>query len=191
VPIRFGTGVVRLRRSLVSGGYFDLLGTRPLLGRTIRPQDDAIGAAAVAVLSYAGWQHFFGGDSGVIGRQLVLHWAGKPYTVVGVLPAGGAFAASFFIAESIYLGLTSYARRGDSDREWLARSSGWFVAMTVGWGALSALVLYAPDIHGYSAHIFWSLPAIGAAAGITAAGVGSSALTLASLVSSRFNVQTC
>jgi len=88
VPIRFGAGVVRLRRSLVSGGYFDLLGTRPLLGRALRPQDDATGAAAVAVLSFAGWQHFFGGDPAVIGRQLVLHYDGKPYTVVGVMPLG-------------------------------------------------------------------------------------------------------
>ena len=88
VPIRFGTGVVRLRRSLVSGGYFDLLGTRPLLGRALRPQDDATGAAPVAVLSFAGWQHFFSGDPGVIGRQLVVHYDGTPYTIVGVMPLG-------------------------------------------------------------------------------------------------------
>jgi len=88
VPIRFGHSVVRLRRSLVSGGYFDLLGTRPLLGRALRPQDDLTGAAAVAVLSYAGWQHFFGGDSTVIGRQLMVHFGDRPFTVVGVMPRG-------------------------------------------------------------------------------------------------------
>ena len=88
VPIRFGNDIVRLRRSLVSGGYFDLLGAQPLLGRALRTEDDVIGAAPVAVLSYAGWQRFFSGDPGVIGRQLVLHWSGTPYTVVGVMPLG-------------------------------------------------------------------------------------------------------
>ena len=60
MPIRFGNDIVRLRRSLVSGGYFDLLGARPLLGRALRTEDDVSGAAPVAVLSYAGWQRFFG-----------------------------------------------------------------------------------------------------------------------------------
>ena len=64
VPVRLGDGVVRLRRALVSGGYFDLLGTRPLLGRALNTDDDRQGAVPVAVLSYAGWQRFFGGDSG-------------------------------------------------------------------------------------------------------------------------------
>ena len=88
VPIRVGNGVVRPRRSLVSGGYFDLLGTRPLLGRALRTEDDLKGAAPVAVLSYIGWQRFFGGDSGVIGRRMVLHFNDTPYTIVGVMPLG-------------------------------------------------------------------------------------------------------
>jgi len=88
VPIRFGSGVLRLRRSLVSGGYFDLLGTRPLLGRALRPEDDVHGAAPVAVLSYVGWLRYFGGDSGVVGRQMVLHSNDTPYTIVGVMPLG-------------------------------------------------------------------------------------------------------
>jgi len=88
VPIRLGDAVVRLRRALVSGGYFDLLGTRPLLGRTLRSEDDTQGAAPVAVLSYAGWQRFFGGDSSVIGRRMVLHYDNTAYTIVGVMPLG-------------------------------------------------------------------------------------------------------
>src|SRR5579862_1411181 len=88
VPIRFGGGVVQLRRAVVSGGYFDLLGTPPLLGRALRPDDDRQGAVRVAVLSYEGWQRFFGGDSAVIGRQMVLHFDGTRYTIVGVMPLG-------------------------------------------------------------------------------------------------------
>lgn len=86
VDVDLGGGIARLRRSLVSGGYFDLLGTRPILGRALRRDDDVTGAAPVAVLSYAGWQHFFGGAPDVIGRQLSLHEFGVTYTIVGVMP---------------------------------------------------------------------------------------------------------
>src|SRR5438094_849832 len=88
VDVELGGGIVRLRRSLVSGGYFDLLGTRPRIGRALRPDDDVTGAAPVAVLSYSGWQRFFGGSADVIGRHIVLHEFGVTYTIVGVMPLG-------------------------------------------------------------------------------------------------------
>lgn len=88
VDVNLGGGIARMRRSLVSGGYFDLLGTRPVLGRALRPNDDATGAVPVAVLSYAGWQRFFGGATDVIGRQLALHELGVTYTIAGVMPLG-------------------------------------------------------------------------------------------------------
>lgn len=88
VPIRDAGSVYRLRRSLVSGGYFDLLGAKPVIGRALRPEDDVKGAAPVAVLSYGAWQRYFGGDQGVIGRRLVLHWTGVAQSIVGVMPEG-------------------------------------------------------------------------------------------------------
>ncbi len=88
VPIRIDAGIVRLRRSLVSGGYFDLLGTQAMLGRALRPEDDVRGAAAVAVLSYSAWQKFFGSAPNVVGQQIVLHYDDTRYTIVGVMPRG-------------------------------------------------------------------------------------------------------
>ncbi len=88
VPIRDGGNVYRLHRSLVTGGYFDLLGVKPVLGRALRPEDDVKGAAPVAVLSYGAWQRYFGGDPGVLGRRLVLHWTGAAQSIVGVMPEG-------------------------------------------------------------------------------------------------------
>jgi putative ABC transport system permease protein len=73
----------------VSGSYFDVLGVRPLLGRTISESDDAAGGgsnAPVAVISYAFWQHHFGGDPDVIGRGLTLNRVAL--TIVGVAPRG-------------------------------------------------------------------------------------------------------
>jgi predicted permease len=86
--IRDGGSVYRVRWAPVSGGYFQLLGTAPALGRTLRPEDDVTGAAPVAVLSHGAWQRYFGGDPRVIGRRLVMHESGTAHTVVGVMPRG-------------------------------------------------------------------------------------------------------
>jgi putative ABC transport system permease protein len=88
VPIRDGTRIFRLRRSLVSGGFFELLGTRPAVGRLLEVADDVVGAAPVVVLSHRAWQQHFGGDSRVVGRRLVLHETDVAHTIVGVLPQG-------------------------------------------------------------------------------------------------------
>ena len=78
----------RLRRSYVSGNFFDVLGARAVLGRALRPSDDVDGAAPVVVLSYAAWQRMFGGDSAVLGRKIVKHENGVAYDIVGVMPQG-------------------------------------------------------------------------------------------------------
>src|SRR5213593_841076 len=87
-PIRDGDQISPLRRALVSGEFFDVLGARPLLGRELRAADDVTGAAPVLVLSYGAWQRRFGGDPHVLGRQ-VLTWDDRvAYTIVGVMPQG-------------------------------------------------------------------------------------------------------
>jgi putative ABC transport system permease protein len=79
-------GVVpkQISTALVSGDFFSLLGTQPLLGRTILPGDEQPGNEPVAVLSYSLWIEAFGGDPGIIGRNVLLDR--KPYIVVGVMP---------------------------------------------------------------------------------------------------------
>ena len=46
----------------VTPGFFKLLGTRPMLGRTFAPDEEAPGAPAVAVISYELYMNKFGGD---------------------------------------------------------------------------------------------------------------------------------
>lgn len=70
----------------VSASFFPLLGTAPILGRTLLPEDDEQGAPRVAVLSYGSWVRRFRSDPAIVGRWLTLGGAG--YTVVGVMPAG-------------------------------------------------------------------------------------------------------
>ena len=88
VPVRDANSVIRIRRALVSGGYFQLLGTQPVLGRALLPEDDVRGAAPVVVLSFGAWKRFFSGDSGVVGRRLVMHETGVAHSIVGVMPLG-------------------------------------------------------------------------------------------------------
>jgi predicted permease len=71
----------------VSGSYFRVLGLQPALGRLLDARDDrAPGEAPVAVLSHAFWLTRFGGDPGVLNLSIVVN--GRPFTVVGVAPAG-------------------------------------------------------------------------------------------------------
>lgn len=87
-PIREGDRVSRLNRSMVSGDFFDVLGARAELGRTLSTNDDVPGAAPVLVLTHAAWQRRFGGDPAVIGQRILMHDLGVMYTIVGVMPQG-------------------------------------------------------------------------------------------------------
>jgi putative ABC transport system permease protein len=69
---------------IVSGNFFDVLGVKPILGRTFVDADDQMGADAVMVFSYQFWQEHRGGDPNIIGK--VFEMNGKPHTVIGVLP---------------------------------------------------------------------------------------------------------
>jgi predicted permease len=70
----------------LTGGAFNFLEVKPLLGRTIQPFDLGAGGepAAVVVLSYGFWQRFFSGDPHAIGRTVTLD--DVPRTVIGVMP---------------------------------------------------------------------------------------------------------
>jgi len=70
--------------SLVTGGFFDVLGVRPLLGRTLARTDDVDGAENVLVISHGLWQRRYGASREVIGRRMLL--SDLPFTVVGVMP---------------------------------------------------------------------------------------------------------
>ena len=74
---------------VASPNLFQLLGVQPMLGRGFVDGDAQKGAENVAVLSYEGWQAFFGGDPKAVGRTLQID--GQPLTVIGVLPLGMQF----------------------------------------------------------------------------------------------------
>ena len=68
----------------VTAGFFEVLGARPLRGRTFTAHDDTPDGKGVAVLSYGLWQRL-GAREDIIGHT--LHLNGELHTVVGVMPA--------------------------------------------------------------------------------------------------------
>ena len=82
------TGVAKPERifgALTTASYFDVLGVRPILGRTFLPEEGTPHAgAAVIVLGYAVWQNHFAGDPQIIGKTIQINR--HPYTVIGVAP---------------------------------------------------------------------------------------------------------
>jgi predicted permease len=84
---------VRLTVGLVSANTFDVLGARPLLGRTLTAPDDRPNAPPVAVLGYGLWAAQFGGDRTLIGRRILLN--DVPVEVIGVMPEGFRLPTDF------------------------------------------------------------------------------------------------
>ena len=70
---------------LVSGNYFDVLGVKPILGRTFAREEYGDTAKAfTAVISYRLWQNYFQGDRSILGRT--VHINRQLVTIVGVAP---------------------------------------------------------------------------------------------------------
>lgn len=70
----------------VSIDFFDVLGSRPFLGRFFVRGDARVGSPRTIVISYVLWRELFGNDSRAVGEELTL--SGTPYRIVGVAPEG-------------------------------------------------------------------------------------------------------
>jgi putative ABC transport system permease protein len=119
-----GTGGARtVRATAVSAGFFEVVRTRPALGRVFRQDEDTPGGKYVVVLSDRFWRAEFGGHPDVIGRTVKLN--DEAYTVVGVLPATASVESWTGMASDVWipLALTDQQRadRGNHNRYGVAR----------------------------------------------------------------------
>lgn len=70
--------------ALVSGNLFDVIGSRPTMGRALQAGDDNSGAAAV--ISYSLWRGRFNRDPAILGKNLHMEgWSDA--RIVGVIVA--------------------------------------------------------------------------------------------------------
>src|SRR5260370_15937920 len=74
--------------NLVSSTFFTALGVKPLLGRVFTPQDEADSPGSlVVILGNSFWQHHYGSDPKIVGKQIRVQRGGTFLaTVIGVLP---------------------------------------------------------------------------------------------------------
>ncbi|MEY2501487.1 MAG: hypothetical protein QOI07_1821 [Verrucomicrobiota bacterium] len=88
-------GATSLRGVKASAEFLDVLGIKPQMGRGFVRDDDEAGGGAggfKVIISHEFWQKHFGADPNVIGRPITLDR--RPYTVIGVMPAGFQFPIS-------------------------------------------------------------------------------------------------
>ena len=72
----------------VTSRFFEVLGVRPISGRTFRDEDEGPAPDAV-VLSEGFWRRRFGADPTLVGRATRL--GGRMFTVIGIVPADFQF----------------------------------------------------------------------------------------------------
>jgi putative ABC transport system permease protein len=73
-------------------GFFDVLRQPPMMGRLFSPEEQQPGDHRVAVITDALWRREFGGEAGVLGKEIRID--GRIHTVIGVLPPDFSFLYS-------------------------------------------------------------------------------------------------
>ena len=73
----------------VSRDFFSVMSVEPIVGRAFTAQDQHVGAAPVALLSYGYWKQYLGGIADFSAVKLTIE--NQPYSVIGVLPPGFQF----------------------------------------------------------------------------------------------------
>jgi predicted permease len=120
-------GAVRSVKGLfVSGGFFEVLGVGPVLGRLLTAADDRPGCGLPgAVLSHGFWQRELGAEPRVIGRTIAVN--GQPLEVIGVT-AAGFFGVEVGRAYDVAVPICSQEALGAEDG-WLNSGTTWWLTV--------------------------------------------------------------
>lgn len=102
-PFTIGDRTFAMKQGMVTANFFDVLGTRPLLGSFFHRDDEETAFAPLGVdnalpqrkivLAYDAWRQQLGSDSSIIGKRVVDPTTKWTYTIVGVAPPGLAYPA--------------------------------------------------------------------------------------------------
>ena len=108
---------------LTQSSLLTMFGAKPLLGRTLLPEEDKPGKPPVAILSNGAWVRLFNSDPAIVGKTITLN--GKPYTIAGVLERSFVLNAEVIPSEGpmdkvdiflpLPLGPDAAQRRGDEN----------------------------------------------------------------------------
>jgi hypothetical protein len=88
---RVGDVWITAKTVAVMGGFFDVAGVRPEIGRALTIEDDRRGAERLVVLSHGAWVRLFAAAPEALGQT--VHLQNKAFTVAGVMPVDFAYGS--------------------------------------------------------------------------------------------------
>ncbi len=97
--------VVAMPALVVSPDLLTLLGVAPLRGRVFTAEDDKPGAPRTAIIAESVWSTHFSRDENIVGRTVTF--AGDPFTIIGVMPAGFEFPFDAEEATEVWMPMRS------------------------------------------------------------------------------------
>ncbi len=103
-----------LKGEMVSANFFEILGVKPLLGRTFTTDEDRLGANPTVMISEGLWKRKFADRKDIVGQAIVLD--GTPRTVIGVVPGSFQLQQWNFRPAEAYTAVGEYREPHFRDR---------------------------------------------------------------------------
>ena len=103
---------------MVSAGFFEILGVKPVLGRTFTSDEDRLGANPTVVIGEGLWKRKFASDPHVLGKTIILDGRGR--TVIGIVPASFRLKMWNFARSDIYTPIGEF-----SEPQFRNRTAAW------------------------------------------------------------------
>ncbi len=100
---------------MVSAGFFEILGVKPLLGRSFSADEDRLGANPTVMISEGLWKRKFASNPHILGQAIVLD--GIPRTIIGVIPSSFQLRIWNFHPGEIYTAVGEYRVPRFRDRQ--------------------------------------------------------------------------
>lgn len=91
---------------MMSAGFFEMLGVKPLLGRTFTADEDRLGANPTVMISEGLWKRKFASNPNILGQAIILD--GRPRTIIGVVPGSFQLRQWNFQPSEIYAPVGEY-----------------------------------------------------------------------------------
>jgi ABC-type antimicrobial peptide transport system permease subunit len=85
-PVSVGNEPARVRVAYVSEDFFTVMGVRPVMGRLFSPEEQRLGAAPSALVSYSYWQRYLHQARDLGALKFTV--SKNPTMIIGVLPPG-------------------------------------------------------------------------------------------------------
>ena len=187
----------RIQGFLVTGNFFNVIGTQPIMGRTFYEYENEPGKDAVAVISHSLWQRRFGGDPNILNKAISLNSVTR--TIVGVMPQHFNFpkgaevyapialtpqikasrgSHTYYVIGRLRQGASVQSAQADVDNI-MGRLEKQYPDTNTGWGA-NVIPLVKDTVRTYDVALWVSMAAVGFVLLIACANVANLMLARAS-----------